>query len=214
MDFARDRKKAFTEAEFEEIELKARAEGLDLVEQMAAVLLDTGGALKKQYDREKELLDQAKSFLRIAEIYLPKDEETIGGRMSKRVKDGFKAFVDGLRTGKLKPELAKIHWEHGTPFEVSWKNNWAMMVIAASIADMLRKKGGDYWNNITCVMHYHQEQFDVTVQRRSGKSVKDQLNEAEAKIRKIREGVEHIKKHELWGVTQACDDVLKFIDEG
>jgi hypothetical protein len=185
MDFKRDRTKAFSDAEFEQIEDLARAEGLDLVEQMAGVLLDTGHAMKKQYDREKELLDQAKSFLHIADIYLPKDEATIGGRMSKRIKEGFKAFVDGLRTGKLKPELAKIHWEHGTPFEIAWKNNWAMMVIAASIADMLRKKDGGYWNNITCVMHYHQEQFDVTVQRRSGKSVKDQLNEAEAKIKEL-----------------------------
>lgn len=195
MDFKRDRKKAFSEAEFEEIESKAKEEGLDLVEQMAGVLLDTGAAMQKQYDREKELLSQAKAFLSVADIWLPKDEATIGGRMSKNIKEGFKAFVTGLRTGKLKPELAKIHWEHGTPFEVAWKNNWAMMVVAASIADMLRKKDGSgaYWNNITCVMHYHGEQFDVVVQRRNGKSVKDQLNEAEARVKELEADVAKYK---------------------
>lgn len=193
MDFKRDRKKAFSEAEFEEIERLAKTEGLDLVEQMAGVLLDTGTAMQKQYDREKELLAQAKAFLHIADIYMPKDEATIGGRMSKRTKEGFQAFVDGLRTGKLKPEMVKFSWEHGTPLEISWRNNWAMMVIAASIADTLRKKDGSYWNNITCVMHYHGEQFDVVVQRRNGKSVKDQLNEAEAKIKELEADVAKYK---------------------
>jgi hypothetical protein len=193
MDFKRDRTKPFDEAEIERIELQAREEGNELVEQMAGILFDTGNYLKKQYDREKELLDQAQSFLRIAEIYLPKDEATIGGRMSKRIKEGFSAFVKGLKTGTLKPELAKIHWEHGTPFEISWRNNWAMMVIAASIADLLRKDDKSYWNNITCVMNYHGEQFDVVVQRRSGKSVKDQLNEAEAKIKELEADVAKYK---------------------
>ena len=212
MDFKRDRKKPFTREELERLELLARHDGNELVEQMAGVIMVMEEAIEKTYDREKELLDQASAFLKVAEIYLPKDEETIGGRISKRLKDGFGAFVKGLKTGKLKPELTRIHWEPGTPFETQFRTNWAMMVIAGSISKMLMKKDGSYWNNITCVMHHLGETFDVIVQRRSGKSVKDQLNEAEAKIAKIREGVEHIKKHELWGVVQNCDSVLNFID--
>lgn len=34
-----------------------------------------------------------------------------------------------------------------------------------------------------------------------------------AKLNRVRQGVEHIKKHELWGVAQNCDSVLKYIDE-
>ena len=213
MDFKRDPKKPFTREELDRLELVARAEGNELVAQMAGVIMVMEEAIEKVYDREKELLSQAAAFLKFAEIYLPKDD-TIGGRVSKRLKEGFGAFVKGLQTGKLTPELVRINWEQGTPFETQYRTNWAMMVIAGSISKMLMKKDGSYWNNITCVMHHLGETFDVIVQRRSGKSVKDQLNEAEAKIKKIREGVEHIKKHELWGVVQNCDSVLKFIDEG
>lgn len=181
----RDRSKPFTRAELEELEIQAKADGNELVEQMAGVMIDVESELEKQYDREKELLDQATAFLRVADIYLPKGEETIGGRISKRMKEGFGAFVKGLRTGKLKPEMVKLHWEHGTPFEVAWRTNWAMMVIAASIAKMLNRGDGTYWNNITCRMSYLSQQFDVIVQRRDGKSVKDQLNEAEARVKEL-----------------------------
>jgi len=185
MDFKRDRKKPFTREELDAIERQATAEGIDLVAQMAGVIMVMEEAIEKVYDREKELLSQAAAFLRIAEIYLPKDEETIGGRLSKNIKKGFGDFVKGLRTGKLEPELVRIHWEPGTPFETRYRTNWAMMVIAGSLAKMLKKDKGGYWNNITCVMHHLGQTFDVIVQRRDGKSVKDQLNEAEARIKEL-----------------------------
>lgn len=185
MDFKREWKKAFTEEEFEQILDQATTEGNDLVAQMASVLLDTGKAMGMQYTREKKLIGEMKSFLAVADIWLPKDKETLGGKMSNYAKNKFLTFVDGVKSGKVKEEIVKFSWEHGKPFHVAYKKHWAMEIIAQGLADQMLKDDGEYWNNITCTLHYRDEEFAVTVQRKSGKSVKEQLTEAEAKVKEL-----------------------------
>lgn len=171
----RDRSKPFTREEFEAIEAQAIAEGDQLTEQMAAVLIDTEAAFEKQRVIHEVLTDRIKAAYALGQY--AKEDSIIGRTFSE-----LKSLVDGLTSGELDPQLVSINWEHGTPFEMKFRTNWASMVVAAGLADSLRKEDGDYWNHITMVMHYHGEQFEVTVQRKSGKTPKELLDETRAQL--------------------------------
>lgn len=169
----RDRTVPFTREEFEEIEARAINDGDQLVEQMAGILLDTEAAFEQQRDTYLVLCDKIKGALEAGKYT---KEDSFAGRFVSQLKE----IVDGLATGVLEPELVKVHWEHGTPLLMQWKTNWASMIVGASIAETLRKEGGGFWNHVTMQMHYQGEQFDLTVQRKSGKSPKEILDEVKA----------------------------------
>jgi hypothetical protein len=192
----RDRNQPFTMNELHMIEDAAKKDKNELVEQMSAMLQETLKFCDKEYDVRQTILAKARGFLAL----FPYSD------MKKTIPDNvfarFKEFIDGISSQDLDTSIRKIHFESGLG-EVVFKTNWASEIVAGSLARMLKKDDGSYWNNITFVMHYLGEQFDVVVQRRSGKSVKDQLNEAEAKIKALEATIEKYKDREQDAFVEA-----------
>lgn len=192
LDTNRDRSKAFTRDEFLSIEAAAIADGNQLVAQMAGVLLDLEVEFEKIQNKWTLLLDKLSDILPL-EGFVDREgqvEEAIAKWSGTKVIKSLAELVHGLKTGDVpRQEIAFMHFEHGTPFEIGFKTYWAMQVLACSLSETMKKgqtETGepDFWNNVTCRMEYNGEVFDLTLQRISGKTVKQQLNEAETKLAK------------------------------
>lgn len=189
MNFKRDREKNFTREELMAIEAEATTEGIELVDQMAGVMLAGEGVFERVQEERKMLLDAAKMFLAIDG---PVKEGTMHGRLHKHFKD----VVEGMDGGGEEPGLVSMTAK-GTGVELRFRTHWASKLIATSIAKTLKKDDGTYWNNITYELHdpLSRETYYVEVQRKSGKTTKQQLNEAEARIKEL-EGVANKHSHQ------------------
>lgn len=187
----RDRKKPFDTEELERIEEDARLHGDEVLEQLAGTVLVIDRFIEKQSDTMNLLARKVRLYLDITCAQV--GDNTILARL----RDDLEKMASGVLGdgGEEELEVTRINWEENTPFSITMRTNWALEVISASLAKMLKKPDGTWWNNLTMVLHYLGEQFDVTVQRRDGKSVKDQLNEAEARIKQLESEVVDYKKY-------------------
>jgi hypothetical protein len=174
----RDNDIPFSSEELAMIEDRAHEQGDELVQQMAGVMLDLMRYVDLHESRQETLLLKARSLVGLLEY------AGLQGYVLKYFTN-FKEFVEGLSGKDIEIQLQKIEWEHGTPLTIQFKGHWAAQLISAAVAKMLKKDDGTYWNNVTYEMNYINETFYVEVQRKSGKTVKQQLNEAEAKIKEL-----------------------------
>jgi hypothetical protein len=174
----RDKNVLFNREELAMIEDRAREEGDELTQQMAGVMLDTVEHYDKHMSGYETLLLKSKCLVDLLQF------ADLQGYV-RRYFLNFKEFVDGLSDSKAAIKFQKIEWERGTPLAISFRGHWAAHLISGAIAKMLKKEDGTWWNNITYEMNYVGEVFYVEVQRKSGKTVKQQLNEAEAKIKEL-----------------------------
>ncbi len=173
----RDATKPFTQSELQQIETDAILAGDEERAQLAGIMIDAMSAYDKELTIRKVLLKAAESYLLLSGVGL--ETKSILGRSHNALQE----LVDGLngKGADDKPELLAFHWEHGTPWELKFKGSWAALVIGQGLMDLMTKPDGDgLWNNITMKTSYKTEKFSITVERQRGKTVKDQLDEAEA----------------------------------
>lgn len=180
MNFERGRAKPFTAVELEQLLDEAARENLPLVEQMAGALADAQKYFDKQRVVMDTLLDRVSGFLALAAPFM-------SGGIIEKAHSSLQEMVKGLREGAAAdPQMLKMTWEHGTGFEVRFRQTWVVEILAAALADLMRKPDGSYWNNVTSSqMSYRGEVFSVEVQRKSGKTCKEQRDEAEERVKEL-----------------------------
>jgi hypothetical protein len=172
MNFKRERK-AFTREELTAIEAEATAKGLDLIEQMAGVMLTAETWFEKETEKVQLLLSAAEVWLAASRP----PEDTIAERLYLNLKEA----VEGMTGDPRDPELVFAR-QTATGFVMGFRTHWASRLIAASVAKSLKKPDGTYWNNISYELHdpTDGETYFVEVQRKTGKTAAQQRTEAEA----------------------------------
>jgi hypothetical protein len=149
MNFERDPDKAFDRAEFEQIYDQAKAEGNQLVQQMAGVLIECEKWLDRQRDVVKALCTQAQAYLTIS---APLVKGTLAESSFKITSE----VVKGLTEDDPGEAMIKsMNFGPGTPFTIE-ATHWAAMIVALSLGKTLRKdeSGKEHWNYMSmCLNH-------------------------------------------------------------
>lgn len=210
MDTKRDRDKNFTREELMAIEAAATAEGNELVDQMAGVMLTAEEWFEKETEKTQMLLSAARVWL--AASHPPE------GSLAERLHSNLKEIVDGMSGDYRDPELVEARMK-ATGIDLKFRTHWASRLVAASMAKSLKKDDGSYWNNITYELHDPRsgDTYYVEVQRKSGKTVKQQLTDAEARVKELEAVIEaECKKFnfpdedrpELWEILNKNKETL------
>ena len=180
MDFKRDRSKPFTRGELLDIFDAAIAEGNELVAQLAGVLHGIQPHVEKMDAVYAQLKGAATAWQHLSEPEPGTIKHSVWQRLTNLLDEGFQA------------ELVSFHGDAGG-LDLKFRTNWCMELIAGELAKTLRREDGTYWNNVTLTMHYLGEEFFVQVQRVSGKTVKQQLNEAEARLAQMKDDLDEAR---------------------
>jgi hypothetical protein len=149
---------------------------------LAVMLLEAEDQWEKQRQRFVLLAEAARN---LAALGAAAPADSIWGRLAREV---LSLTVEMLGEKQATARMHSMNFEGGV-LEMRMPTHWGMRLLTSSLGETLKRGEGekDHWNNVTLrVTHTDVGPIEVTVQRVSGKTVKQQLEEANAELAKLR----------------------------